>query len=183
MASFAPEEEELETMEDKIKYLRDRGVQIDIPGELRDETPASTSSATFDLGIDSHDLMIVKVPYDDKQQVEEVEVSIQDPYTYEGDQLLSKLKPNFASNLGSYHFSRENAMPVNGYIYANTIASFRSMLPHPSMESNHLFNVHNFRSRCNGYGSIQVTNQSSTWVQVCHSPVLALFLHTLNPWW
>ena len=116
MASFAPEEEELETMEDKIKYLRDRGVQIDIPGELRDKTPASTSSASFDLGIDSHDLMIVKVPYDDKQQVEEVEVSIQDPYTYEGDQLLSKLKPNFASNLGSYHFSRENAMPVNGYM-------------------------------------------------------------------
>jgi len=74
------------TSEERIDWLRSKGIQIDIPGERKAKKM-----------INPNDIRIVKcvrIPCDNKQPLEEVELQVDK--TGFGDQLLQALKPSFA---------------------------------------------------------------------------------------
>lgn len=77
--------EALETQ--NIEWLRERGVQIDIPSS-KDNQPSNEVNHALDRVI-----IIVKIPADTKIPYEEVQITINDGIA--GDQLISLLKPNF----------------------------------------------------------------------------------------
>ena len=76
------------TSEERIEWLRSKGIQIDIPGERKNKKVLTAS--------DMRSIKCVKVPCDDKKPL--VEVDIQIEKTGFGDQLLQALKPNFSTN-------------------------------------------------------------------------------------
>jgi hypothetical protein len=73
------------TSEERIDWLRSKGIQIDIPGERK----AKKVMNPTDLRI----VKCVRIPWDDTQPLEEVEIQVDK--TGFGDQLLQALKPNF----------------------------------------------------------------------------------------
>lgn len=96
-----------EFSEERIQWLRDRGVLIEFPEDLKREKKAndkanaspisvflspSTSSPTG-LSSSTRTVSIVKIPSDDKLPCQELNVLIQK--NVQGDQLLNVLKPLF----------------------------------------------------------------------------------------
>lgn len=86
MADF-PEEQQ-ESQEDRIAWLRKRGVQVEIPGERR----AGNES---EVGI-GEAVSVVRIPCDDAQPYEELEIGL--PTGYQGDALMQQLRKFFASD-------------------------------------------------------------------------------------
>ena len=76
------------TSEERIDWLRSKGIQIDIPGERKPKNLINPTNLRI--------VKCVRIPCDDKQPLEEVELQIDK--TRFGDQLLQALKPNFAVN-------------------------------------------------------------------------------------
>lgn len=75
------------TSEERISWLRERGVKIEFPGDesQKQSTVGSMRSIT-----------IVRIPINISEQYENVEVLIDDDAS--GDQLIKLLKPNFSSS-------------------------------------------------------------------------------------
>jgi len=75
------------TSEERIDWLRSKGIQIDIPGERKTKKVLEAA--------DMRVVKCVRVPCDEKQALEEVDIHI-DKNGF-GDQLLQALKPNFST--------------------------------------------------------------------------------------
>ena len=73
--------------QERIQYLRDRGIQIEIPGERR-----STDGASNLMGR----VCVVRIPCDDREEYEELTVDFDDGQR--GDQLIEGLRPFFSSS-------------------------------------------------------------------------------------
>jgi hypothetical protein len=85
MAEF----EELEDESARIQYLRDRGIQIEIPGE-RNKVGGSSDKKKSAL------VTVVRIPCDDSKAYEEMTVDFD--MGHGGDQLMEGLRPFFSSS-------------------------------------------------------------------------------------
>ena len=79
------DEEDTRTPEERMAWLRSKGIQIDIPGETVEVDAASLASIT-----------VVRIPADKKQPMEELDVLID--MSSQGDQLIKALKPWFSAS-------------------------------------------------------------------------------------
>ena len=84
-------DEEKMSTEQRINWLRERGIQVHIPGEV------STSSAD-EVAFES---VVVKIPLDERLPFEEVTLNL--VLGKPGDQYLEVLKPYFKSSDSSVH--------------------------------------------------------------------------------
>ncbi len=85
MPNSEQEGEELTTPEERIDWLRSKGIQIDLPGEKR----TKSSIGGKDLRI----VKVVRIPCDESKKMEELELQVEKAVY--GDQLLQTLKPWF----------------------------------------------------------------------------------------
>ena len=82
-----PDPEKQESSEERIAWLRDRGVIIEIPNEKTSPNTSSRDRCNVSR------IVVVKISADDRKDYQEVEVEID--ASKSGDQLLIELKPFF----------------------------------------------------------------------------------------
>ncbi len=90
------EAEEEQTPEQRMAWLRAKGVQIDIPGEKYDVDPSSLIQ-----------VKVVRIPANNKEPMEELSVNVANAASAQGDQLLKALKPWFSSSGGKNDLDME----------------------------------------------------------------------------
>jgi hypothetical protein len=92
MSEFDPELSQA----DRIQYLRDRGIQIEIPGEKREAASSDNGDA-----VSVKPFTVVRIPCDDAKKIEEMTIELSD---IGGDQLMTALRPHFSSsNLNDFN--------------------------------------------------------------------------------
>jgi len=91
LSSFGGEAEG-DSQEERIAWLRKRGVLIEIPGERK----TASSSTTAD-GEETRSVMVVRIPCNDTLAYEEIEVKVSTRVG--GDGLLTALRPYFSSSV------------------------------------------------------------------------------------
>ncbi len=98
MADFTDETTE-ENQEERIAYLRSKGIQIEIPGEKRGHVTGADKSLLTTM-------KVVRIPCDDRMPYEEIEVEID--ATIPGDALLQSLKPYISASSRSSSFDMKS---------------------------------------------------------------------------
>ena len=115
---IGPDQELQESSEERIAWLRDRGVLIEIPHE-KDSTPVLPRDKS-----NLKRIVVVKISADDKQGYEEVEVEIDTSMS--GDVLLNELKLFFQSSTedeGSLDMKMLEETMKNSFGNANSVVS------------------------------------------------------------